>query len=111
MEQKRLKKAIDKNVQSLRRCNADVLEFKSADEMKANPSSTWKPINPNYIAAFNILEPEILYCYTKAIFTINMSQGQHRVFQIGKSSKRDVIVAPPGGRSLPPMDDDGNLHN
>ena len=111
-------KAIETQIDRVRRSGSKVIEILSCDEVKTNPSSNWKPVAKHYSKVLNklCLEPEVLYCYQDALLRItinipsqNVSQGQMCVFKKFDGVKKiTVIVALPGVRKLPPCNSNGS---
>ena len=92
-----------------------VVEIASLDEVKSNPTSNWKKITNNKILIRLCLEPETLFCYKNALMRItcnlpllSVSQGRVCVFRsFDGANKIEVVVAPPGVRKLPRLNDSG----
>ena len=102
-------KAIENHIHRVKLSGLEVIEIKSLDEVKSNPTSNWKEIPNKQILDRRCLEPEILYCYENALLrltcnipSLNVSQGQMCVFKcLENDNTIRVTVAPPGVRKLP----------
>ena len=102
-------KAIENHIHRVKLSGLEVIEIKSLDEVKSNPTSNWKEFPNKQILDRRCLEPEILYCYENALLrltcnipSLNVSQGQMCVFKcLENDNTIRVTVAPPGVRKLP----------